>query len=126
MLTRAVRTTIECRRIVQVARAIAGIVVAFACLMLVQRTAWADTTPTLYSSFAGYVNFVGAEKTLRLADNNTDACSVASSSTTTSTTLSGIPSTATIKAAYLYWSGSGSTPDYTVNFGVSGSMSSVT
>jgi|GEM_PF-763330 len=88
----------------------------------------AATNITLRKSFAGHLNFVGTEATLRTASNNTDACSVTNGA---SATLSGIPSTATIKAAYLYWAGSSSPdsylygyyyigapvpPDYTVTF----------
>ncbi|WP_168798659.1 DUF6701 domain-containing protein [Herbaspirillum sp. ST 5-3] len=85
--------------------------------------AFADTMPSLYNSFAGYVNFVGAQRTLRTGDNtsNTTASSLVSGATTaagsalTTVTLSGL-SGATIRAAYLYWAGSGDTPDYSVNF----------
>lgn len=76
----------------------------------------AQTMPTLYESRAGNLNFTGAQRTLRTASNNSNACSVYSSGTTTQTTLSGIPSGATVEAAYLYWAGSGGTADYNVTF----------
>ena len=72
----------------------------------------ADTPITLFKSFAGYVNFTGTQETLRSRGNDKNACAVVSS---VSMTLSGIPTGATVLAAYLYWAGSG-TPDYTVTF----------
>ncbi|MFA6900529.1 MAG: DUF6701 domain-containing protein [Desulfurivibrionaceae bacterium] len=81
--------------------------------------------PTLYQSFAGNVNFVGTQKTLRTGDNTSynTASSLVTNTTTaggsnaTTATLSGLPSsgTNTIRAAYLYWAGSG-VPDNTVTF----------
>lgn len=63
---------------------------------------------TLYQSFAGNIDFVGTAGSLRVGN-----CGVASSG---SGTLSGIPAGATITAAYLYWAGSGSSPDNTITF----------
>lgn len=80
------------------------------------QSALADTTPTLFDSFAGNVNFIGTAKTRRTQSNAVNACSVESAGTSTSATLAGLPSGATVLAAYLYWAGSGSTPDYTVTF----------
>lgn len=93
-------------------------------LLFAWRAAFADTTPTLYDSFAGYVNFVGTQRTLRTADNNTNASALVNGTTTsagsdpTTAVLSGLPTTGTttIRAAYLYWAASGSTADYTVKF----------
>ena len=90
------------------------------------RAALADTMPSLFSSFAGNVNFVGTHRTLRTGDNTSNATAsalvsgttTASGSAATTATLSGLPSTGTntIRAAYLYWAGSGATADNTVTF----------
>lgn len=95
-------------------------------LLFAWSVAVADTVPALYNTFAGNVNFVGTQKTLRTGDNTntTTASSLVSGATTpggssaTTATLSGLPAsgTNTILAAYLYWAGSGTTPDYTVTF----------
>ncbi|MES2297882.1 MAG: DUF6701 domain-containing protein [Pseudomonadota bacterium] len=78
--------------------------------------AQADTPVSLYHSYAGNLNFVGTQKTMRTKSNSQDACAVSNSNSNLSASLSGIPATATITAAYLYWAGSGATPDYTVTF----------
>ena len=84
-------------------------------LLLLALAPWAgaDTPITLFKSYAGYVNFTGTQETLRSRGNDKNACAVVSN---VSMTLSGIPNNATVLAAYLYWAGSGSTPDYTVTF----------
>lgn len=87
-----------------------------AMLMVLVAPAHADTTISLFKSFAGNVNFVGAERTLRKASNTTDPCSIYSASDTTDVTLSGIPTTAKILSAQLYWAASGTTTDYAVVF----------
>lgn len=84
-----------------------------ACLLLATSPARADTPITLFKSYAGYVNFTGTQETLRARSNGSDACALVKS---LSMTLSGIPSGATVLAAYLYWAGSGATPDYTITF----------
>jgi MSHA biogenesis protein MshQ len=101
------------------------IALLLACLAA-SGNARADTAITLLRSFAGNVNVVGTQKTLRTlpnsSTNSADACALVSGATTAggstsgSATLSGIPNGATILAAYLYWAGSSSTPDYTVTF----------
>ena len=70
---------------------------------------------TTYQSFAGNMDFTATGGTLRSASNTVNACSLNASS---SATLSGIPTNpgTVITAAYLYWAGSGATPDYTVTF----------
>lgn len=93
----------------------------FCCgLLFVSRLALADTMPALFSSFAGNVDFVGTEQTLRTQSDNGDSCAVVAAGTTTSATLSGIPAGAAINAAYLYWAGSSTNittaPDYDVIF----------
>ncbi|HEX8610495.1 MAG TPA: DUF6701 domain-containing protein [Telluria sp.] len=72
----------------------------------------ADTPIALYKSFAGRLNFTGTQKTMRKESNTGNPCTL--STTALTGTLSGIPSTAKIVSAQLYWAGSGSTPDYTV------------
>lgn len=66
-----------------------------------------------YQSFAGNYNYVVTGGTLRTSASN--QCAVTTSGTAP---LSGVPTnpTTTIRAAYLYWAGSGSTPDLTVTF----------
>ena len=92
-------------------------------LALIPSAALAGTTPALFQSFAGNVNFVTTGNTLRAGDNTTNASASSLlsglsgnpvSAGTSSETISGIPAGSTIVAAYLYWAGSGSTTDYTV------------
>jgi uncharacterized repeat protein (TIGR01451 family) len=70
------------------------------------RAAEAGVPITLYRSFAGNLDFVGTAGSLRVGD-----CGVAPSG---AGVLSGIPSGATIEAAYLYWAKSGAAADATV------------
>jgi len=100
------------------------VLATFVVLMLAMQAGpvQAQTTPTLLQSFAGNVNFTGTSRSLRTNPNSTNACSVVANATTaagsdaTQATLSGIPSGATIRAAYLYWAGSGSSADYNITF----------
>lgn len=78
--------------------------------------ALADTAISLFQSYAGNVSFVGIQKTIRTASNSGDFCAVAGPGTDVTATLSDLPSGATVLSAHLYWAGSGSTPDNTVNF----------
>jgi trimeric autotransporter adhesin len=66
---------------------------------------------TLYRSMAGYLNITATGGTLRAQSNAGNACALNSSSTAL---LNSIPAGATVAAAYLYWGGSGSTPDNNV------------
>jgi uncharacterized repeat protein (TIGR01451 family) len=66
---------------------------------------------TRYARDTGHINFVTTGGSLRTADNDTNACAVGTSSTQT---LSGIPANTTIRKAYLYWGGSGTTNDTSV------------
>ncbi len=66
---------------------------------------------TLYQSFSGNLNYTATGGTLRTQSNSGNPCAVTGSR---SAALSGIPAGSTITAAYLYWAGSGSTPDYNV------------
>ncbi len=75
----------------------------------------AHATPVaFFQSFAGNINYQITGGTLRTQSNAGDACAVTTGPV--SATLSGIPGTATITAAYLYWAGSGPTPDNNVTF----------
>lgn len=84
------------------------------CMVFGWRAAVADTTLTLFSSFAGNVNFIGTQKTLRTQPDTGNSCLIDTGTTTA--TLTGLPAGATVGAAYLYWAASGATPDYTVTF----------
>ncbi|QJE02650.1 hypothetical protein HH212_23685 [Massilia forsythiae] len=84
-------------------------------LSLSAAPARADTALSVVQSFRGTYNFTGTEVTMRTGDND-NPCAVASSNTILSAKLSGIPSGATVQSALLYWAGSSTTPDYTVNF----------
>ncbi|RFP13811.1 MULTISPECIES: DUF11 domain-containing protein [unclassified Duganella] len=90
-----------------------------ACLLallccLAAGVARADSPITLFKSFAGNVSFTGAQTTLRAKDNDTDPCALKNGQLQLK--LSGVPHSATILSAQLYWAGSSSTPDYDVTF----------
>lgn len=77
---------------------------------------WAGVPVTQYASFAGNINFTGTGGSLRTQSDAANPCTVTNSGIGN---LSGIPATATITAAYLYWAGSydtgqGVPPDYNV------------
>ena len=93
-------------------RIAAGILALFAMLLLPWQFAGAGVPVALYQSFAGNMSFVETGGTLRTQSNAGDSCAVTNSN---SAVLSGIPAGSTITAAYLYWAGSGSTPDNNVN-----------
>jgi hypothetical protein len=71
----------------------------------------AQTPISLYNSFSGLVNYTVIGGSLRTSSNAVNACAVGASG---SSTLN-VPVGSTIVGAYLYWAGSGSTSDYTVN-----------
>ncbi len=77
------------------------------------RHAHAGTPVSLFRSFAGNTDFVGAAASFRTQPNTANACALAPSATGT---LSGLPATATLRVAYLYWAGSGSAVDAVVTF----------
>lgn len=83
-------------------------------LILLMPCARAITPISLNESFAGRVNFTGTHRTIRTSSNQVDACRVTGQNTWVSTTLAGIPSAATVLRAHLYWAGSGTSPDYSV------------
>ena len=60
---------------------------------------------TRYTRDTGNINFVTTGGSLRSSPNTGTPCTVNATSTQT---LSGIPATRTVRAAYLYWGGSGS------------------
>ncbi|MEM9622647.1 MAG: DUF3344 domain-containing protein [Pseudomonadota bacterium] len=64
-------------------------------------------------TFAGNLDFAVTGGSLRSQPNSGNSCALNPSS---SATLSGIPSGSTIRAAYLYWAGSGPTADLNVTF----------
>lgn len=61
----------------------------------------------------GRFNVISTGGTLRSQPNGTNACSRI---TTSTANLSGLPATATVTKAYLYWAGSGQTADNTIRF----------
>ena len=69
---------------------------------------------TLFQEFDGYYDYSTTGGSLRTNDNNTDACSITTSSS--NTLISPIPNTGTIKKAYLYWAHSSTVVDGTVTF----------
>ena len=96
------------------AAALLALALALAC-----GAARADTPIALFKSFAGNVNFVGTQKTMRTKDNNGNgksACKVTARDTDISATLAGIPAGATILSAQLYWAASNSIADAKVMF----------
>jgi uncharacterized repeat protein (TIGR01451 family) len=93
-------------------------VLALCLLALCSFGAHAQQTPiTRYARFTGNINFVATGGSLRTQSDNGNSCAVGSSS---AQTLAGIPNGASIVAAYLYWAGSGSTPDWNVTLNGSG------
>ena len=82
-------------------------------LMLAWQGARADTPIRLFQSHVGNVNFVGTQKTIRDKSNNSP-CRVFAPSVDRYAAISGIPSSATILSAQLYWAGSGYNPDFNV------------
>ncbi len=73
------------------------------------------TPLALFQRFTGPLDFASAAGTFRNAGNGEfpdSACSL--SGTASSARVAGLPGGATVRAAYLYWAGSGTTPDNTV------------
>jgi hypothetical protein len=73
-----------------------------------------NTDLVLVEEFDGYIGYTSTGGSLRTQDNNTNACSV----TTTSNNIltSAIPEAGSIDRAFLYWAHSGQTPDSQVTF----------
>ena len=73
-----------------------------------------NTPLALFREFDGYMDYTSTAGTLRTQPNTGDPCAITTSSS--NTLSSPIPATATIEAAYLYWSHSGATMDSQVTF----------
>jgi len=73
----------------------------------------AQTTLPLLNSYNGRYNVITTGGTLRSQSNTNNPCSRNTNSTAA---LSGLPATATVVKAYLYWAGSGQTADNTITF----------
>jgi uncharacterized repeat protein (TIGR01451 family) len=71
---------------------------------------------TRYVRDTGNINFVTTGGSMRTQPNSAGAAQACLVSNTSSQTLSGIPAGTTIRSAYLYWGGSGTTNDTTVTF----------
>lgn len=73
-----------------------------------------NTDLVLVEEFDGYMGYTSTGGSLRTQDNNTNACSI---TTTSSNTLTApIPLGATINKAFLYWAHSNASPDSQVTF----------
>jgi uncharacterized repeat protein (TIGR01451 family) len=82
---------------------------AAALLLLCAGVAHAQQTPIGRSArFTGTINFVSTGGTLRTQPNTGNACAVAPTSTRN---LTGVPAGTSVRAAYLYWGGSGAAID---------------
>lgn len=90
-------------------------IVLLLVLALVCQGARADTAIRLLKSFAGNVNFAGIQQTIRNKGNN-KPCEVFDPGVDRWSKLSGIPASATILSAQLYWAGSNHNPDFNVIF----------
>ncbi|MEN8797941.1 MAG: Calx-beta domain-containing protein, partial [Flavobacteriaceae bacterium] len=73
-----------------------------------------NTPLALFREFDGYMDYTSTAGTLRTQPNTGNPCTITTSSS--NTLSSPIPATATIEAAYLYWSHSGATMDSQVTF----------
>ncbi|MEM9058167.1 MAG: right-handed parallel beta-helix repeat-containing protein, partial [Pseudomonadota bacterium] len=71
----------------------------------------ADVPLSQFLRIAGFLDYEVTGATLRTQPNSSNACSVGGSA---SAPVSGIPATATVRNAYLYWAGSGATTDTNV------------
>lgn len=73
-------------------------------LVLLCRAASAATPITLLERYVGHTNYAATGGSFRTQPNTGNACAA---TPTSSAVVSGIPATATIRAVYLYWVGSG-------------------
>src|SRR5262245_49803628 len=102
-------------------RTLALLVVA-AGLLFGPGAAYSQAAPiTRFARFVGNINFVATGGSLRTQPNTGDACAVGATSTAV---IAGVPVGASIRAAYLYWGGSGGTVDSSVTY--NGSMVTAT
>ncbi|AFY65090.1 conserved repeat domain protein [Geitlerinema sp. PCC 7407] len=99
--------------------ATSAIALTASSLLLAPRAAAQTAALPLRQDFIGPFDYVVTGGTLRtqadVPGGNTQAPSCTVTNTSTSP-LNGIPAGATIRAAYLYWSGSGNTPDTSITF----------
>lgn len=72
-----------------------------------------QTPLAIQESYNGRYEILSTGGTLRSNPNTTNACSTV---TTSTANLSGLPATATVTKAYLYWAGSGQTADNNITF----------
>ncbi|MEO0997585.1 MAG: hypothetical protein AAFX58_08705, partial [Pseudomonadota bacterium] len=79
-----------------------------AALLWLAPAANAETPITLLDRYVGNTSYAATGGSFRTAPNTGNACALSPASTAT---LSGIPATATIRAVYLYWVGSGAAVD---------------
>lgn len=77
-------------------------------------TVLGNTPLALFREFDGYMDYTSAGGTMRTSPNTGNPCAI--TGTSSSTLTSPIPGTATITAAYLYWSHSGAAMDTQVTF----------
>jgi hypothetical protein len=129
-MMRARRRTGSCgRTVIRKALQNAGRATVAAILVLAAlcaAPAHADTPITLYQSFAGNLDFTSTGGTFRTQSDAGNACAV---SATSSATLPGLPTGATIEAAYLYYGASASglgVTDPNVTLRINGSPTSIT
>ncbi|MFS4494102.1 beta strand repeat-containing protein [Maribacter sp. 2308TA10-17] len=73
-----------------------------------------NTDLVLVEELDGYIGYTSTGGSLRTQDNNTNACSITTTSNNTLT--SAVPVGATIDKAFLYWAHSNATPDSQVTF----------
>lgn len=69
---------------------------------------------SLYEQFAGYIDYTSSGGSFRTADNATDPCVIAA--TSSGTLVTNIPATSTIQKAYLYWAHSSYVIDDNITF----------
>ena len=92
-------------------RAFALVASGLVCALFAATEARAQVPISLFQSYAGNIQFTGTAGTLRAQSNGGNACALNASS---SAALGGIPAGSTIRAAFLYWAGSGATADNNV------------
>ena len=91
------------------------IAILLALFVQVAHAAPVSTTPV--RTLVGNIDFAVTGATLRSEPDSGNSCAVNGAS---SAVLSGIPAGATVRAAYLYWAGSGTTTDFSVTFNGAG------
>ena len=93
----------------RVCRVIAATFLSLLCV--VSSPAPAQTPISLFNNFVGNVNYQATGNSLRSSPNTVSACALTGAS---SAAITGVPPGASILAGYLYWAGSGSSPDNAV------------